>query len=92
MPKGAERFTAISDSEFAAGLAEGKLVGEDGRERFIDGGVARLSDGTICGSASSLARRLPQSLLTWDSAVGGQPDVLGKPGKSTRCVRPNGKP
>lgn len=54
--KGAERFTAISDSEFAAGLAEGKLVGEDGRERFIDGGVARLSDGTICGSASSLAR------------------------------------
>lgn len=54
--KGASRFTAISDSEFAAGLAEGKLVGEDGRERVIDGGVARLSDGTICGSASSLAR------------------------------------
>ena len=54
--KGASRFTAISDSEFAAGLAEGKLIGEDGRERFIDGGVARLSDGTICGSASSLAR------------------------------------
>lgn len=54
--KGCEGFTAISDSEFAAGLAEGRLVGEDGRERFIDGGVARLSDGTICGSASSLYR------------------------------------
>lgn len=54
--KGADRFTAISDSEFAAGLAEGRLVGEDGRERFIDGGVARLADGTICGSASSLYR------------------------------------
>lgn len=89
--KGAERFTAISDSEFAAGLAEGKLVGEDGRERFIDGGVARLSDGTICRQRSSLARGFAIS-LTWDSAVGGQPDVLGKPGKSTRCVRPNGKP
>ena len=54
--KGAARFTAISDSEFAAGLAEGKLISEDGRERIIDGGVARLADGTICGSASSLAR------------------------------------
>ena len=54
--KGSARFTAISDSEFAAGLAEGRFVAEDGRVRFIDGGVARLEDGTICGSASSLCK------------------------------------
>ena len=54
--KGSSRFTAISDSEFAAGLCEGRLVSEDGTERYIDGGVARLADGTICGSASSLWR------------------------------------
>ena len=55
--KGSSHFCAISDSEFAAGLAEGVYESE-GISRYIDTkmGVCRLEDGTICGSASSLYR------------------------------------
>ncbi len=56
--KGAESFTAISDSVFAAGLADGKFEKDDGRVGYVDkvAGLAKFEDGTICGSVSSLMR------------------------------------
>lgn len=56
--KGSRGFTAISDSEFGAGLENAGSFVIDGSVRYIDSeaGVARLEDGTICGSASSLLR------------------------------------
>ena len=54
--KGYKNFTAISDSEFGAGLQAGRLV-IDGLERVIKDGLVWLGDGkTIAGAASSLHR------------------------------------
>ena len=54
--KGAEHFTAISDSEFGAGMPEGCENIIDGRHTVVRDGLAYLDDGTICGSASPLSR------------------------------------
>ncbi len=52
--KGAKGFTAISDSEFGAGLASGRLE-IDGLVRIIKDGLIWLEDGkTIAGSARSI--------------------------------------
>lgn len=52
--KGVERVTMISDSSFFCGMPEGKYL-LNGRELFVEGGFAKLPDGTISGSACSLA-------------------------------------
>ncbi|MBQ8509970.1 MAG: N-acetylglucosamine-6-phosphate deacetylase [Clostridia bacterium] len=51
--KGSSRFTAISDSEFCAGLPDGNYE-QDGRHYRVERGVGWLDDGTICGSAGNL--------------------------------------
>ncbi len=53
--KGCDNFTAISDSEFAAGIKEGRME-SDGLVRIIKDGLVKLEDGTIAGSASSVYR------------------------------------
>ncbi len=52
--KGAKGFTAVSDSEFCAGLAPGSTTVFDGRTFTVKDGLAYLENGTIAGSASSL--------------------------------------
>ncbi|MBP5244971.1 MAG: N-acetylglucosamine-6-phosphate deacetylase [Clostridia bacterium] len=53
--KGCDNFTAISDSEFAAGIKEGRME-SDGLVRIIKDGLVKLENGTIAGSASSVYR------------------------------------
>ncbi|MCR5353683.1 MAG: N-acetylglucosamine-6-phosphate deacetylase [Clostridiales bacterium] len=53
--KGCDNFTAISDSEFAAGIKEGRME-SDGLVRIIQDGLVKLENGTIAGSASSVYR------------------------------------
>lgn len=52
--KGSHKFTAISDSEWCAGMPDGMEFEVDGRMTKVSGGVAFLEDGTICGSAGTL--------------------------------------
>lgn len=52
--KGIDKITMISDASFFAGVPEGKYI-HNGREIIVEGGFAKLSNGTICGSACSLA-------------------------------------
>ena len=53
LAKGAARVTAISDAVSGAGLGDGEH--ELGGVKYrISGGVARLPDGTICGSCRTL--------------------------------------
>lgn len=51
--KGSGHFTAISDSDFFAGLPDG-VMDSLGRKIDIYDGVAHLEDGTICGSQGTL--------------------------------------
>ena len=53
--KGAEGMALISDSMEAAGLTDG-LYDLGGQAVFVNGGVARLEDGTIAGSTLLLHR------------------------------------
>ncbi|MBO5253290.1 MAG: N-acetylglucosamine-6-phosphate deacetylase [Clostridia bacterium] len=53
--KGPEKVTMISDNSFYAGLPEGEYGSEDGRKMFVKDGFCKLENGTICGSAVSLA-------------------------------------
>ena len=52
--KGCDNITMISDASFFSGLPEGKYE-KRGRTITVSGGVSRLEDGTINGSASTLA-------------------------------------
>ena len=52
--KGVDNITMISDSSFFAGMQEG-VHRYAGREYIVKDGFARLPNGTICGSACSLA-------------------------------------
>ena len=50
---GADRIVLISDSLRCAGMPDGELeIG--GQTAYLSGGVARLADGTLAGSASNL--------------------------------------
>lgn len=51
--KGPERVSLVSDSMYGAGLPEGEYT-RQGRTRTVQGGVARLPDGTISGSARTI--------------------------------------
>ena len=52
--KGIDKITMISDTSFFCGMPDGKYI-IAGREINVSQGFARLSDGTIRGSACSLA-------------------------------------
>lgn len=52
--KGIDRVTMISDCCFFCGVPEGKYD-FNGRELYVEGGFAKLPNGTIAGSACSLA-------------------------------------
>ena len=52
--KGIDKVTMISDSSFFCGMPEGKYM-VNGRELYVEGGFAKLPNGTIAGSACSLA-------------------------------------
>lgn len=52
--KGIDKVTMISDCSFFCGVPEGKYM-LNGRELYVEGGFAKLPDGTIAGSACSLA-------------------------------------
>ena len=52
--KGIHNITMISDSSFFCGMPEGRYM-IDGQEIWVSDGFARLGDGTIRGSACSLA-------------------------------------
>lgn len=52
--KGADGIHLISDSVSAAGLGDGDYVHPDGRTVVVKDGLARLEDGTIMGSASTI--------------------------------------
>lgn len=53
--KGVDKITMISDSLFFCGMPEGFYEDTPGRGLTVKDGFARLLDGTICGSARSLA-------------------------------------
>lgn len=53
--KGPENITMISDSSFFAGIPEGEYNMMD-RKLFVKDGFCKLEDGTICGSATTLAQ------------------------------------
>ncbi len=52
--KGIDKVTMISDCSFFCGMPEGKYE-LNGRELYVEGGFAKLPNGTIAGSACSLA-------------------------------------
>ncbi len=52
--KGIDKVTMISDCCFFCGVPEGKYD-FNGRELYVEGGFAKLPNGTIAGSACSLA-------------------------------------
>lgn len=52
--KGIDKITMISDTSFFCGLPDG-VYKATGRDLTVSGGFAKLPDGTICGSACSLA-------------------------------------
>ena len=52
--QGINNVTMISDACFFCGVPEGKYS-FNGRDMFVEGGFAKLENGTICGSACSLA-------------------------------------
>ena len=52
--KGIDKVTMISDCSFFCGMPDGKYT-LNGRELYVEGGFAKLPDGTISGSACSLA-------------------------------------
>ncbi len=52
--KGIDKITMISDTSFFCGVPEGKYM-LSGRELIVEGGFAKLPDGTISGSACHLA-------------------------------------
>lgn len=52
--KGAGGINIISDSCAAAGVSEGEYTQPDGRKIIVKDGLARLEDGTIMGSTSSI--------------------------------------
>lgn len=52
--KGIDKVTMISDCSFFCGVPEGKYM-FNGRELYVEGGLAKLADGTISGSTRSLA-------------------------------------
>lgn len=52
--KGADKINMISDSGHAAGLSLSEFV-VDGLTRYVKDGVVRLADGTIAGSAKTVA-------------------------------------
>ncbi|MDO4743069.1 MAG: amidohydrolase family protein, partial [bacterium] len=52
--KGADGINLISDSCTAAGVSDGEYTQPDGRKIFVKDGLARLENGTIMGSASSI--------------------------------------
>lgn len=51
--KGIDKVIMISDTSFFCGMPEGKYE-LSGRELIVEGGFAKLPDGTICGSACPL--------------------------------------
>jgi len=51
--KGADHINIISDSEYGTGIDTREFV-INGQVRYVDGGIMRLADGTIAGSASSM--------------------------------------
>ena len=52
--KGIDNVTMISDCSFFCGIPEGKYL-LNGRYLYVENGFAKLENGTICGSACSLA-------------------------------------
>lgn len=54
MAKGADGINLISDSCTAAGVSDGEYIQPDGRKIIVKDGLARLENGTIMGSASSI--------------------------------------
>lgn len=52
--KGVDKITMISDASFYAGVPEGTYIHNE-REIIVADGFAKLANGTICGSACSLA-------------------------------------
>ena len=52
--KGDRLVNVISDSCTAAGLGDGEYLHPDGRNMIVENGLAKLENGTIMGSASSV--------------------------------------
>lgn len=52
--KGDRLVNVISDSCTAAGLGDGEYLHPDGRKMIVEDGLAKLENGTIMGSASSV--------------------------------------
>ncbi len=52
--KGDSLVNVISDSCTAAGLGDGEYLHPDGRKMIVENGLAKLENGTIMGSASSV--------------------------------------
>lgn len=52
--KGENHIDLISDAFSAAGLPEGTYIHTDGRPIIVKGGLARLEDGTLMGSTSTI--------------------------------------
>lgn len=52
--KGDRLVNVISDSCTAAGLGDGEYLHPDGRKMIVENGLAKLENGTIMGSASSV--------------------------------------
>lgn len=70
--KGADRVNLISDSVSSAGLPDGEYRNPDGRMIYVKDGLARLENGTIMGSASTIMdgmRHLVQSGISLEDAV-----------------------
>lgn len=61
--KGADKISIISDSGHAAGLDVTEFV-VDGLTRYVKDGVVRLADGTIAGSAKSMADGIKNLVLS----------------------------
>ncbi len=55
---GPERVVVVTDALTAAGLPSGAVLEFAGQEATVEGGVARLADGTITGSVLTMAQAL----------------------------------
>lgn len=83
--KGAENITMISDSLFFAGLPEGRYGALD-RALIVENGFCKLENGTICGSATSLAQGAKNMF-----ALGFKPEEIAvmacvNPAKAAGCT------
>lgn len=68
---GPERIIAISDAQSCAGLAEGATCHFADQSAHLIDGAARLSDGTLAGSALTMTQAL-QNLLTYTHVTPSQ--------------------